>query len=113
MAIRKLAPADDHLGRAAAAGFLGIAWWERGDLVAAHEAYTTCMAGLRRAGHVTDVLGCAIALADIRLAHGRVRDALRTPEDALLVASEAGVGGLAAPEAMSASSWTRGNPWRP
>ena len=32
----------------------------------------TCVEGLRRVGHVADVLGCSIALADIRLTQGRV-----------------------------------------
>jgi LuxR family maltose regulon positive regulatory protein len=41
------------------------------------------MAGLRRAGHISDTFGCAIALADIRIAQGRLRDALRTYEQAL------------------------------
>jgi LuxR family maltose regulon positive regulatory protein len=41
------------------------------------------MAGLRRAGHVADTFGCAIALADIRIAQGRLGDALRTYEQGL------------------------------
>ncbi len=73
----------DHLGRAAAAGLLGIASWAGGDLEAAHSAYADCSAGLLRAGHVADTLGCAIALADIRLTQGRLRDAERTFEQAL------------------------------
>ena len=78
-----LSPEDDHLGRAAAAGLLGLAYWTSGDLEAAHRAYADCMAGLRRVGHVADAFGCAIALADIRLAQGRLGDAMRTYEQAL------------------------------
>lgn len=78
-----LSPEDDHLNRAAAAGFLGLAAWASGDLEAAESAYAACMAGLRRAGHDSDVLGSAIALADIRLAQGRLGEALRTCEQAL------------------------------
>ena len=37
-----------------------------------------CLASVRRAGHVADVLGAAVALADIRVAQGRLSDALRT-----------------------------------
>ena len=48
------------------------------------------MAGLQRAGHVADTLGCAIALADIRIAQGRLGDAMRTYEQALQLASEQG-----------------------
>ena len=48
------------------------------------------MAGLRRAGHVSDVLGCAIALADIRITQGRLGEALRTYEQALRLVPEQG-----------------------
>jgi LuxR family maltose regulon positive regulatory protein len=86
----ELAPVDDHLCRAGAAGLLGLASWGRGDLEAAHRAYSECSAGLQRAGHVSDVLGCAIALADIRMAQGRLGEAMRTHEQALQLASEQG-----------------------
>ncbi len=79
----ELSPEDDHLNRAAAAGFLGLASWASGELEAAETAYAECMAGLRRAGHATDVLGSAIALAEIMLAQGRLGDALRICEQAL------------------------------
>jgi LuxR family maltose regulon positive regulatory protein len=62
---------------------MGLAFWGGGDLEAGHRAYAECMAGLRRAGHVADTFGCAIALADIRIAQGRLGDALRTYEQAL------------------------------
>jgi LuxR family maltose regulon positive regulatory protein len=48
------------------------------------------MAGLWRAGHIADTFGCAIALADIRIAQGRLRDALHTYEQALQRAAEHG-----------------------
>ena len=85
-----LSPAGDHLGRAAAAGLLGLASWSSGDLEAGHSAYAECMAGLRRAGHIADTFGCAIALADIRLAQGRLGEAMRTYEQALQRAAEQG-----------------------
>ena len=62
-----------------------------GDLEAAHRAYSACVEGLQRAGHISDVLGCSITLADIRITQGRLGDALRTYEQALqLAAQEAG-----------------------
>jgi LuxR family maltose regulon positive regulatory protein len=86
----ELSPEEEHLGRAAAAGLLGLAFWASGDLEAGHSAYAECMAGLRRAGHIADTFGCAIALADIRLAQGRLGGALRTYEQALQRAHEPG-----------------------
>ena len=48
------------------------------------------MASLRRAGHHADALGCTLALADIRIAQGRLREAMRTHEQALQLAAEQG-----------------------
>ena len=86
----EVALADDHLCRAGASGLLGLAFWASGDLEAGHSAYAECMAGLRRAGHIADTFGCAIALADIRLVQGRLGEATRTYEQALLRVPEHG-----------------------
>ena len=86
----ELAPDDDHLCRASAAGLLGLVYWGSGDLEAGHRAYSACVAGLRRAGFVADILGCSIALADIRITQGRLGDALRTYEQALQLGPEQG-----------------------
>jgi LuxR family transcriptional regulator, maltose regulon positive regulatory protein len=83
-----LALAEDHGVRAGAAGFLGLAFWTSGDLEAAHSAWAACAAGLRRSGQIADIFGCAIAMADIRLAQGRLGEAMRTYEQALQRASE-------------------------
>jgi LuxR family maltose regulon positive regulatory protein len=85
-----LAPEEDHLIRAGAAGLMGLEFWGSGDLEAGHEAYAECIAGLRRAGHIADTFGCAIALADIRIAQGRLGEALHTYEQALRLAAEQG-----------------------
>ncbi|MFC7643253.1 hypothetical protein ACFQX6_22235 [Streptosporangium lutulentum] len=87
---RSISPEEDHLCRAAAAGLLGLASWTSGDLKAGHSAYAECVAGLRRAGYVADTFGCAIALADIRIAQGRLGEAMRTYEQALRLAPEQG-----------------------
>ena len=86
----ELAPDDDHLCRASAAGLLGLVYWGSGDLEAGHRAYSACVAGLRRAGFVADILGCSIALADIRITQGRLGEALRTYEQALQLGPEQG-----------------------
>jgi LuxR family transcriptional regulator, maltose regulon positive regulatory protein len=85
-----LALAEDHGVRAGAAGFLGLAFWTSGELEAAHSAWTECAAGLRRSGQIADIFGCAIAMADIRLAQGRLGEAMRTYEQALQRAAEPG-----------------------
>jgi LuxR family maltose regulon positive regulatory protein len=86
-----LLPGTDIGGRAAAHGLLGLAFWRMADLPAAHEAYAACSNGLRSAGLIADTFGCAIALADIRLAQGRLNEATATYEQALeLALAEAG-----------------------
>ena len=82
---------DDHLGRGAAAALLGLAYWTSGDLDAAHRWYADGMASLEQAGHLSDVIGGAITLADIRIAQGRLArgDAAPTSE-ALQLATEHG-----------------------
>jgi LuxR family maltose regulon positive regulatory protein len=81
---------DDHLTRAGASAILGLAFWGDGDLEAAHRAYSATVEGMRRIGYLSDILGCSIPLADIRITQGRLGDALRTYEQALRLASRPG-----------------------
>jgi LuxR family maltose regulon positive regulatory protein len=78
---------DDHLLRGAAAGLLGLVHWSSGDLHAAHRWWTDSRADLERAGHHSDTLGVAIALADISIAQGRLRDAMATYHHGLAAAT--------------------------
>ena len=52
-----LAPADDHLSRGGAAGFLGLAAWTNGDLERAHRTFAEGMAHLQMAGNIPDTIG--------------------------------------------------------
>src|SRR6266480_3044783 len=85
-----LVPEDDHLRRGSAAGLLGLAYWTSGDLEVAHQSYADCMARVQKAGHISDALGCSIALADIRIVQGRLREAMSTYERGLQLATEQG-----------------------
>lgn len=80
------APAGDDLTPAAAAGLAGLASWTTGDVAAAHSSYVAAAAGLTRAGYIADVLGCSLAIADLELTLGRLRDAETTLRDALELA---------------------------
>ncbi|KQW50970.1 LuxR family transcriptional regulator [Nocardioides sp. Root1257] len=90
-----LAIDGDHLTIAAASGLMGLAFWTTGDVVAAHRAYTAAANGLTRAGHIADVLGCSLTIADMELALGRLRDAETTLERALALAEQHEAGGTA------------------
>ena len=85
---------DDQLGRGAAAGLLGLVAWASGDLEAAHRSYAESMANLQEAGDVSSVIGGAVVQADIRTAQGRLRDAMRTFERGLQLATEHGAPAL-------------------
>ena len=88
--VLELAPVDDHLARASAAGFLGIVSWTAGQLGDAIGFWTECRDGLRNQGHIADVQGTTIALADIRMTQGRLDDAERACADALDLANQNG-----------------------
>src|SRR5664280_1874333 len=86
----ELAGPEDHLARGSAAGLLALASWSTGDLVEAHLSWTECDANLQRAGHIADLTGPAMAMAEIRVTQGRLRDAMRTYERALGLLAEPG-----------------------
>ncbi len=85
-----LVSAEDSLGRGSASALLGLAFWWGGDLEAAQRWYAESLAKLLQAGNFSDVLGCSLALADIQMSLGRMRDAQRTFERGLKLSAEQG-----------------------
>jgi LuxR family maltose regulon positive regulatory protein len=85
-----LLPEEDHLGRGAATALLGLASWANGDLEAAHRMFADGIASVQMAGNLADAISGTIALADIRIAQGRLREAMRTYERSLQLATEQG-----------------------
>jgi LuxR family maltose regulon positive regulatory protein len=83
-----LAGADDDMGRAAASALTGLASWGDGDVAAAQAGYTMSWKHMQRAGHIADILGLAVTLGDLHVVQGRLRDAMRTYEEALRLAGE-------------------------
>lgn len=88
--VLEVAPADDHLGRAAGSSLLGIGYWSLGELEAAHRWWSEGRSGLQRAGHIADMLGVSVALADIDLVRGRLGEAIRGCEQALALSAAHG-----------------------
>jgi LuxR family maltose regulon positive regulatory protein len=86
---------DDYLVHAGASQFMALVSWASGDLEAAQMAYIAAVAALRRAGHVADTFGCALALADILITQGHLRRAMGTYEQALQLAIEGDLRGTA------------------
>lgn len=87
-------PEDDHVTRGGAAGLLGLAYWTSGDLESARRAFGDGMASLQKAGNISDAINGATTLATIRIAQGRLHDAMRTYERALQLAMEQGAPAL-------------------
>ncbi len=82
----EIAVDGDDLIIGATTALSGLASWTTGDLAAAHASYAASLRALTRVGHISDVLGCSIAMADMELRLGRLRDAERTLADALALA---------------------------
>ncbi|WUJ70454.1 LuxR C-terminal-related transcriptional regulator [Kribbella soli] len=82
VAIQLALPGDD-LTTSAASALSALASWAGGDIESAHRGYAAAAAGLERAGHIADVLGCSVTLADLEITQGRLRQARATLERAL------------------------------
>lgn len=91
-ALDRTAP-DDHFGRGAAAGLLGLASWAGGDLGEGVAAFGESATNLRLAGNLTDALSTTMVMADMLLPLGRLREARRLYEQALRQAAGNGTGG--------------------
>jgi LuxR family maltose regulon positive regulatory protein len=78
---------EDHLARGGGATLLALARWTTGDLEEAARWFADGMASLEKAGHLSDVIGCGLSLADIRLAQGRLGEAMHILERGLALAT--------------------------
>lgn len=78
-----LLPEDDHNGRVGAAGILGIAYFAIGDLETAYRTFAGSMEGMKKTGDIDSTIGGTFLLADIRVAQGRLLDALSLYEKSL------------------------------
>ena len=83
-------PEDDLFRRAQATITLEITHWARGDLEAARRAMDDFMNSMRQAGNLVFVVASAFAVADILVAQGRLREAIRMYQQSLQLADEAG-----------------------
>ncbi len=87
----ELTDEDDHLERGGAAGFLALAHWSLGELEESFRWWSAAADDLEAGGHLSDVLGCRIALADILLEQGRLADAIGTYESGLKLGDDSDV----------------------
>ncbi|MEZ4517134.1 MAG: tetratricopeptide repeat protein [Chloroflexota bacterium] len=83
-----LAPKDDYVRRGPAASLLGLAYWGQGELEAAYRALAEAMDGFRLAGSTSFAISGTYGLADIRVAQGRLREAINVYEQSLHLVDE-------------------------
>lgn len=112
------AGASDQLTVASASALKGLASWAAGDLAAALHGYRAAAQGLAAVGHVSDVLGCTVALVDLELELGNLDAARQAAQDALdLAASDSARDGSGEPVlrgtadmrvALARVAWERG-----
>jgi LuxR family transcriptional regulator, maltose regulon positive regulatory protein len=81
--VLELVPEGDHLRHGQAAMLLGMAYWASGDLEAANRVFAAYTLKLRTAGNIPDAISTTVVLADIRLALGRLHEAISTIEQLL------------------------------
>ena len=85
-----LLPEDDYLRRGPAAALLGLAYWASGDLEEAYLSLADAMDGFRMSGNIIFAISGTYGLADIRIAQGRLREAISIYERTLQLAMAQG-----------------------
>ena len=88
--VLELVPEGDHLRRGQASMLLGITHWASGNLEAASQVFADYTMKLRTAGNTPDAISTTAVLADIRLALGRLHEAIGTVEQCLHFVTEQG-----------------------
>ncbi len=86
--MRELVPERDHYLGGSASLLLGAAYWRSGELEAAYDAIVKGMARLQKTGNVAFTISGAVVLADVRVAQGRIREALREYQRVLQLVEE-------------------------
>ena len=83
---------SDYFERGRAVAILGLAYWASGDLESAHRTFADGMADIHMAGKHQHLLtlSATYILAEIRVAQGRLREAARTYEQSLQLATDQG-----------------------
>ncbi|MDU0206260.1 LuxR C-terminal-related transcriptional regulator [Paenibacillus sp. MAH-36] len=81
---------DDRLLNGAAIALLGLACWRNGELEEASRMFGEGLSSVQQAGAISDAINGAIALAEILIVQGRLREAMHTYERGLQLAADQG-----------------------
>ena len=85
-----LLPEGDDFGRGKLTVLLGLAHWASGDLETAYQSFADGMASFQMAGNILFAISFTFILADIRMAQGRLYEAVSTYERSLQLATGQG-----------------------
>jgi len=85
-----LAPEQDQIRRIQATSLLGLAQYTSGDLEAAGQSLAGFQANLRKAGEIQTATGITFILANIKMAQGRLHEAVSAYQQALQLAASQG-----------------------
>jgi len=83
-----LLPEDDYINRGPAASLLALMYWAEGKLEAAYQYLAEAMNGFKLAGQMTFAISGTYGLADIKIAQGHLREAVKIYERSLQLAQE-------------------------
>jgi LuxR family maltose regulon positive regulatory protein len=83
-------PKEEHLRRGTPAALLGLASWASGDLSVARRSFTEAMSSYQKAGNILFAITGTFVLADMLLAQGHLREAIKIYEESLQLAREHG-----------------------
>jgi LuxR family maltose regulon positive regulatory protein len=84
----KLAPEEDHFLRAQTLAILGGTYWANGDLDAACKSMSDWIDKAQKAGNFIFAIASESGKADIQTAQGHLREAMKTYQQSLQLASE-------------------------
>ena len=85
-----LLPEGDYFRRAIPTGILALAYWASGDLEAAHQSLADSRTNMRMTGNIAVAISGTSILADIRVAQGRLHEAISIYQGSLQLATEQG-----------------------
>lgn len=88
-------PEKDSLEHGAAVALLGLAFWVNGDLEAAHQTFADGLVSVQMAGNISDAINGTIALADIKMTQGRLREAMYAYKQKVQEQNESTLRGMA------------------
>ena len=81
-----LLPEDEYLRRGTPAALLGLAFWAEGNLAEAQYAFAEAMTSYQKAGNILFVITGAYVLAEMTVAQGHLREAIKIIEQSLQLA---------------------------